>query len=87
MNGYVWPSEFVRATVPMYPKLCGLNNNNIFLNFQKKKGGGLCIYFWLQWVFAAESGLSLVVTRVDYTLVVVCGFLIAVASLVAKHGL
>ena len=45
------------------------------------------IYFWLQWVFVAESGFSLVVTRVHYALGAVCGLLIAEASLVAKHGL
>ena len=36
------------------------------------------IYFWLCWVFVAARGLSLVA---------VGGLLIAVASLVAEHGL
>ena len=35
-------------------------------------------FFWLRWVFFAAHGLSLVV---------VCGLLIVVASLVAEHGL
>ena len=38
----------------------------------------LFIYLWLHWVFVAARGLSLVA---------VCGLLIAVASLVAEHGL
>ena len=36
------------------------------------------IYFWLRWVFVAVRGLSLVAAN---------GLLIAVASLVAEHGL
>ena len=43
-------------------------------------------FFWLYWVFAAH-GLSLVVESGGYSLVVVCGLLIAVASLVASHRL
>ena len=35
-------------------------------------------YFWLRWIFVAARGLSLVAVR---------GLLIAVASLVAEHGL
>ena len=35
-------------------------------------------YFWLRWDFIAERGLSLLAER---------GFLTAVASLVAEHGL
>ena len=38
----------------------------------------LFIYFWLQWVFVAAQGLSLAAVSV---------LLIAVASLVAEHGL
>ena len=38
----------------------------------------LFIYLWLCWVFVAARGLSLVVVR---------GLFIAVASLVAEHGL
>ena len=38
----------------------------------------LFIYLWLHWVFVAMHGLSLVAVR---------GLLIAVASLVAGHGL
>ena len=47
----------------------------------------LSIYFWLRWVFFIARGLSPVVDSKDYSLVVVCGFLIAVASLVVEHGL
>ena len=39
----------------------------------------VCIYFWLCWVF-----LPLVVVSRNYSLVVACGFLIAVASLVSE---
>ena len=45
------------------------------------------IYFWLCWVFVAAHELPLVAVSGSYSLVVVCGLLIAVASLVAKHGL
>ena len=38
----------------------------------------LFVYLWLHWVFVAVRGLSLVVVR---------GLLLAVASLVAEHGL
>ena len=41
------------------------------------------IYFCLRWVFVAVHGLSLG----GLPFVVVCGLLIAVASLVAEHGL
>ena len=44
-------------------------------------------YFWLCWVFLAAHGLSLVVESRGCSLVVVRGLLIAVASLVAEHGL
>ena len=48
----------------------------------------LCIYlFWLHWVFIAACGLSLVVANRGYSIVVVRGLLIAVASLVAEHSL
>ena len=43
------------------------------------------IYFWLCWVFIAAHMLSLVVVSGGYSLVVVHGHLIAVASLVAEH--
>ena len=42
-------------------------------------------YFWLYWVFIVASGLSLVAESRGYSLVVVCGRLIEVASLVAEH--
>ena len=47
----------------------------------------LFIYFWLCWVFVAAHGLSLVVASRGYSSVVVHRLLIAVASLVAEHGL
>ena len=43
--------------------------------------------FWLLWVFTALHGLSLVAATGDYSLVAVCGLLIAVASLVPEHRL
>ena len=44
-------------------------------------------YFWLLWVFVAACGLSLVAASGGQLFVVVRGLLIAVASLVAEHGL
>ena len=41
----------------------------------------------MHWVFVAALGLSLVVVTGGYSLVTACGLLIAVASLVAGHGL
>ena len=46
----------------------------------------LFIYLWLRWVFVAVRGLSLVVAR-GLLFVAVRRLLIAVASLVAEHGL
>ena len=43
--------------------------------------------FWLHWVFVAARGLSLVAESRGYSLVAVCGLLIAVASLVTEHVL
>ena len=45
------------------------------------------MYSWLCWIFIAVCGLSLAAARGGYSLDVMCGFLIAVASLVAEHGL
>ena len=45
------------------------------------------IYFWLCWVIIAAWAFSLVVASGGYPIVVVCGLLIEVASLVAEHGL
>ena len=45
----------------------------------------LFIYFWLLWIFIAELGLSLVAESWDYSLVVVHGLFIVVASLVGEH--
>ena len=47
----------------------------------------LFIYIGLCWVFVAVRGLSLVVVSRGLFFDVVCGLLIAVASLVAEHGL
>ena len=52
-----------------------------FLLFKK------IIYFWLCCVFVATYGLSLVVVRGGCSIVAVHGFIIAVASFVAEHGL
>ena len=46
----------------------------------------LFFFFWLRWVFVAVRGLSLVAASGGYS-VAVRGLLIAVASLVAEHGL
>ena len=45
------------------------------------------IYFWLHWVFVAVRGLSLVAASGGYSTLPLRGLLIAVASLVAEHGL
>jgi len=42
----------------------------------------LFIYLWLWWVFVAVSSFSLVAVRGGYSLIVVLGLLIRVASLV-----
>ena len=47
----------------------------------------ICFYFWLCWVFVAACGLSLVAASVGYSLLPCVGFLIAVVSPVAEHGL
>ena len=44
----------------------------------------VCMYVWLRWVFIEVRGLSLFAPSRGY---VVRGLLIAVASLVAEHGL
>ena len=45
------------------------------------------IYLWLCWVFVAMHGLSLVAASRGYSLLRLHGLLLAVASLVAEHGL
>ena len=47
----------------------------------------LLIYFWLNWVFVAACGLSLVAVSRGLLFVAVCRLLVAVASLVADHRL
>ena len=43
-------------------------------------------YFWQCWVFVAEHSLSLVVLSRAYSLVAICGLIVAVASLVGEYG-
>ena len=43
--------------------------------------------YWLYWIFFTVCWLSLVALNRGYSLVVVCGLLVAVASLVAEHRL
>ena len=45
------------------------------------------LIFWLCWIFMAVSMLSMVAVSGGYLLVMVHGFLIAVASLVVERGL
>ena len=47
----------------------------------------LFIYFWLHWVFVAVRGLFSSCGERGLLFVAVRGLLIAVASLVAEHGL
>ena len=47
----------------------------------------LFYYFWLHWVLVAIRRLSQVVESEGYSLGVVCGLFILVASLVGKHRL
>ena len=44
-------------------------------------------YFWLCWIFSTMYELSLVVVSSGYSLVMVLGLLVAVASLVAESSL
>ena len=44
-------------------------------------------YLWLCWVFVAACGLSPVMASGGYSLVAVCGLLIAVVSLIVEHRL
>ena len=44
-------------------------------------------FMWPCWVFTVVCGLSLVAGSKGYSLVVLLGLLIVVASLVAEHGL
>ena len=52
----------------------------------KTSWDSLFFFFWLRWVFIAACGLSLVAAN-GLLFVAICGLLIAVASLVAEHGL
>ena len=72
----------------MYLEIVSPNLWSIFaVSFFLKNLFILFIYFWLHWVFVAACGLSLVVASGGLLFVAVCGPLIAVASLVAEHGL
>ena len=66
----------------MCDELSGETGNVYLLSFIY-----IYIYLWLRWVFVPSHGLSLVVASRGYSLVAVCRLLIAVASLVAEHGL
>ena len=63
-----------------------LFNIKILLNFKILLIRILFIYLWLCWVFVAVHWFSLVATSGDYSLVVMHGLLVAVASLVVEHG-
>ena len=53
-----------------------------------KTDQNVCLYnFWLRWVFVAEHGLFSSSGERGLLFVAVRGCLIAVASLVAEHGL
>ena len=58
----------------------------IYLSVCEESDFYYLIYLWLCWVFIAVCGLSLVMEVGGYS-VAECGLLIAVASLVAEHGL
>ena len=45
------------------------------------------LFFWLQWVFIATLGLSVVAASVGYSLVAVLRLIIVVTSLVAAYRL
>ena len=70
--------------------LCDLGTiwivQNYLILIPLKKIFFLFIHFWLHWVLLC-IGFSLVVASKGSSLVAVLGLLIAVASLVAKHGL
>ena len=61
------------------------NNKIIWKLGQMYAPQTLFIYFWLCWVFIIAQGLSLVAASGDYSVVMVHGLLIAVASLVSEH--
>ena len=67
--------KFLSIIVALFISPCNFLKINLF------------IYFWLRWVFVSERGLSLVAVRGGLPFVAVHGLLIAVASLVAEHGL
>ena len=45
------------------------------------------VFIWLHWVLVAARGLSPVAASRGYSLVVVCGFLGVMSSLIAEHRL
>ena len=68
-------------------KLFYFSNGIFFKVFFKNLFILFIIYFWLCWVFAAARWLFSSCGEPGLLFVVVCGLLIAVASLVAEHGL
>ena len=76
-----------KRVIPGSPQSCKVEflrvkPENLFFCFKL-----ISFYFCLCWVFVALSRLSLVVASQGYSLVAVLDLLIAVASLVAEHGL
>ena len=80
----VWSRFTLRLTLPVdqvpNPPCCSFFflYINVSISF---------IYIWLRWVFVAARGLSLVAVSGGYSFLAVHRLLIAVASLVAEHGL
>ena len=58
---------------------------SIYISLIRVTKGFLNLF--LHWVFTAEHKFSLVVTSGGYSLIAVCGFLIAMTSVVAEHQL
>ena len=72
---------FVVLCVCVYVCVCGLSSIAFFLNFY------LFFYLCLCRIFVGAQGPSLVAASGNYSLVVVCGLLIVVASLGMEHRL
>ena len=63
------------------------DDNFVFVFVFLNKFTYLFSYLWLHWVFVAARGLFSSCGERGLLFVAVCGLLIAVASLVAEHGL
>ena len=88
-SDWAWPNQKavqVEDDPQRFPPLT-FKTKAFFFFFFNKFIIYLFIYFWLCWVFVAARGLSLVVVSGGLLFVAVHGLLIAVASLVAEHGL